>query len=86
VNVDPGVFLALSLIVIFVLVFCFVVYFEKAIAPRDGLQLLAPAVGAAVVFAFASALHNGWIFALGVVAFGYFAMRIVRNVDRLLKR
>ncbi len=85
-NVDPGVFLALSLIVVWVLVFYFVVYYEKAIALRDALPLLGLGIAATIGFAFASALHNGWIFGLSVLVLGYFAMRVVRNVDRLLKR
>jgi sterol desaturase/sphingolipid hydroxylase (fatty acid hydroxylase superfamily) len=85
-NVDPGVILSLSLIVIFVVIFACAVYVEKAITPRTGMMLLAPALASTIGFGLASALRNGWLFGLSALCFAYFALRLVTNADRILKR
>jgi len=85
-TVDPGIVLSLSLIVIFVVIFLCAVYVEKAIEVRSGLMLLAPALASTIGFGLASALRNGIIFGLSALCLIYFALSLVRNADRILKR
>jgi len=84
--VDPGVVLSLSLVVIFVVIFACAVYVEKAITPRDGMMLLAPALASTIGFGLASALRNGWLFGLSALCLIYFALSLMRNADRILRR
>lgn len=85
-NVDPGVVLSLSLVVIFVVIFACAVYVEKSIEVRPGLMLLAPALASTIGFGFASALRNGIIFGLSALCLIYFALTLMRNADRIMKR